>query len=1036
MVDTIRVLYVDDELGLLEIAKLYLEESGEFSVTTIDSVSAALDLLRKEKFDVIISDYQMPGKDGIQFLIEVRTRFGKIPFILFTGKGRQEVVIQAINSGADFYLQKGGDPDAQFAELSHKLRSATSRKMVDDSLLKNVEELHAAYEELAATEEELRANLDELTLQEQTLRESEEQKKAILNGITTNIAFVDKDLKILWVNKFAAESVNKSSVEMIGHTCHSLWADPARPCENCPTLRVFETKQSEHTVMHTPDGRVWDEKGEPVFDEKGNLIGVVEIAQDITERKRAEEKLKSSEIRYRRFFEAVRDGILILDAETGTILDVNPFLIKLLGFTHEQFLGKKLWEIGIFKDIAASKDNFKKLQEKKYIHYDDLPLETIDGRQIYSEFVSFVYDVDSKNVMQCNIRDITERKRAEAALLKNTEELLTHQVELEAQAEELRQSHLALEESRDKFIDLYEFAPIGYLTLNDKALITEANLTSASLLGTERSQLVNHGLGRFIDSKSHDAWDLYFANVRQHVEKQICNLTLIRGDGSLFPARLEGIRTIRIDGIITVRTAISDITDIWQIEALRTSEEKFRLLTTGSSDAIGILDTAGKIQYISNNVIDISGFQPDEYEGISVLKFVHPDDRKEIDALFEQIIRGTAKSLMKEFRISRKDGGWVWVVVLGTNYIDNPAVNGIVVNLRNITERKQTEDKIKTSETRYRRLFESAQDGILILNRETGEIINSNPFIEKLTGYTKEELIGKPIWDIGFIKDLVASKLAFAKLQANEYIRYEDLPLEMKDGQRIDVEFISNVYPIDPHISVIQCNIRDITDRKRAEEALNQANKKLNLLSGLTRHDLKNKVITIQGFLQFARKSKDIKEIQPFLDKIQDSAKAIEHQINFSKDYQDLGVKSPIWLNLSNMIILASNPAIQITDETGTIQIFADPLFEKVMYNLTDNTIRHGETATESHVSVITEKDDIRIIWEDNGVGVPVEEKEMIFQRGFGKNTGLGLFLIREILAITGMTIQETGEPGKGARFEITVPNGMWRKGKVEDKMI
>ena len=136
------------------------------------------------------------------------------------------------------------------------------------------------------------------------------------------------------------------------------------------------------------------------------------------------------------------------------------------------------------------------------------------------------------------------------------------------------------------------------------------------------------------------------------------------------------------------------------------------------------------------------------------------------------------------------------------------------------------------------------------------------------------------------------------------------------------------------------------------------------------------------------------------------------------------------------MIILASNPAIQITDETGTIQIFADPLFEKVMYNLTDNTIRHGETATESHVSVITEKDDIRIIWEDNGVGVPVEEKEMIFQRGFGKNTGLGLFLIREILAITGMTIQETGEPGKGARFEITVPNGMWRKGKVEDKMI
>jgi len=129
------------------------------------------------------------------------------------------------------------------------------------------------------------------------------------------------------------------------------------------------------------------------------------------------------------------------------------------------------------------------------------------------------------------------------------------------------------------------------------------------------------------------------------------------------------------------------------------------------------------------------------------------------------------------------------------------------------------------------------------------------------------------------------------------------------------------------------------------------------------------------------------------------------------------------------MILLASNPAIQITDETGTLQIFADPLFEKVMYNLTDNTIRHGETATVIHVYVVTEQDNIRIIWKDNGVGVPSREKEMISQRGYGKKTGFGLFLIREILAITGMTIQETGEPGKGARFEITDQNGKWHSG-------
>ena len=129
MANPIRVLYVDDEPALLQIGKLFLEKDGEFSIATIGSAPAALELLAKEQFDAIISDYQMPDMDGIQFLIEVRKRFGKIPFILFTGKGREEIVIQAINNGADFYLQKGGNPDAQFAELSHQVLMIVSQRI-------------------------------------------------------------------------------------------------------------------------------------------------------------------------------------------------------------------------------------------------------------------------------------------------------------------------------------------------------------------------------------------------------------------------------------------------------------------------------------------------------------------------------------------------------------------------------------------------------------------------------------------------------------------------------------------------------------------------------------------------------------------------------------------------------------------------------------------------------------------------------------------------------------------------------------------
>ncbi|MGZ7094109.1 MAG: PAS domain S-box protein, partial [Candidatus Angelobacter sp.] len=136
--------------------------------------------------------------------------------------------------------------------------------------------------------------------------------------------------------------------------------------------------------------------------------------------------LGTSELRYRRLFEAAQDGILLLDAKTGAITDVNPFLIKLLGYSREEFVEKKLWEVGAFKDVQASKEAFQALQRNEYIRYKDLPLRAQDGRLIQVEFVSNVYQEGDQKVIQCNIRDITERKQAQDALLKS-EALLREQ---------------------------------------------------------------------------------------------------------------------------------------------------------------------------------------------------------------------------------------------------------------------------------------------------------------------------------------------------------------------------------------------------------------------------------------------------------------------------------------------------------------------------------------------------------------------------------------------------------------------------------
>lgn len=154
----------------------------------------------------------------------------------------------------------------------------------------------------------------------------------------------------------------------------------------------------------------------------------------------------------------------------------------------------------------------------------------------------------------------------------------------------------------------------------------------------------------------------------------------------------------------------------------------------------------------------------------------------------------------------------------------------------------------------------------------------------------------------------------------------------------------------------------------------------------------------------------------------------IQNQIEFTRVYEDLGVHEPTWQFLPGMCsTIHSPPSVAMDCSMDDILIFADPMLEKVFHNMLDNSIRHGEHVTRIRISSHQSDSDMIIVWEDNGVGIPVEEKEKIFDRGFGKHTGLGMFLAREILLLTDITIRETGEPEKGARFEMTIPKEGWR---------
>lgn len=276
-----------------------------------------------------------------------------------------------------------------------------------------------------------------------------------------------------------------------------------------------------------------------------------------------------------------------------------------------------------------------------------------------------------------------------------------------------------------------------------------------------------------------------------------------------------------------------------------------------------------------------------------------------------------------------------------------------------------------------------------------------------------------------------------AKPDSEQPVQLGEQKFLCKDKSLLDVE-CSVSFIRDSEKNMTVCLIaHDVTERKKAETALCEANKKLNLMGEITRHDLLNQIMALKSYFQFSNEYVKDPVHAALIKKEEDIIRTLERQITFTRDYQNMGLKRPVWQNVAEMMdkAIAELPAKKVKIDAGPrdLEIFADSLFEKVFYNLIDNSLRYGkDRLTSIRISSSESGAGLILTCEDDGVGIPDDEKDKIFHRGFGKNTGLGLFLVREILGITGMTIQENGVPGKGARFEIKVPKGGYRFTKTQ----
>jgi len=208
--------------------------------------------------------------------------------------------------------------------------------------------------------------------------------------------------------------------------------------------------------------------------------------------------------------------------------------------------------------------------------------------------------------------------------------------------------------------------------------------------------------------------------------------------------------------------------------------------------------------------------------------------------------------------------------------------------------------------------------------------------------------------------------------------------------------------------------------------------KKLNLVGSVTRHDILNQLTAVSGYTELLEMVVEDPQMKSYIGKVRFALEKIRRQFQFAKDYQNLGSEPPRWQTIDSVIRRArdsvSLPGVTIKEPDRTVSVFADLSIEKAMAQLLDNAVRHGKHVSQIVIGVLETADGATIVVEDNGEGIPLSDKERIFERGFGKHTGWGLFLTRETLALTGLKIVETGEPGKGARFEIHIPAESYKK--------
>jgi len=496
-------------------------------------------------------------------------------------------------------------------------------------------------------------------------------------------------------------------------------------------------------------------------------------------------------------------------------------------------------------------------------------------------------------------------------------------------------------------------------------------------------------------------------------------LLMVYGVRGLYPADLLSA-TVRFYMFVLVGVVISYLS-----LRIKKEEQKYHRIFEQSFTGILLLDAASRaVMQANQHMEDILGYAPEELNGMQLFSFFPASDLRLLVRSCQDVVANPVIQQSHEFPARKKDGVVIQVSLSVSGIPDERgACEYIVLLVQDITGRRHAENVIRQQAT----AMKTSNDGMAILNN-AGKVHYINDAFCRIFEYTDSRIVHNLTLD--------------HFLPGSEWKRFDEeiLPVLEREGQwrgeMTGRRGTAATFPLEISLGLIEgegifCIVHDISERKQKEQALRQVTRKLNLLSNITRHDISNQVFSILGFLHIAKELGKGLEVYPYLEKMEGAIRVINERIEFTSNYRDMGMSDPAWqdLNLVFLYAISHLDLGRLTRKTSLegVKIFADPMLENALFNLVKNTILHARTATEIRFIWKESPWGIILVYEDNGTGILSDDKERIFASGNRSFGGFGLFFVREILAITGMTIVESGVYGSGARFEITVPKGSYR---------